>query len=127
MHLLIPFAFCCSDGCAAALPSLRLPHLEKLLSRLTPMPLDAGDEFSLSPPHERALAIALGLPVADGLIPWAAHQSQCPGAWGFVTPCHWRAGAKHIAMSGASRLRASATLARPPTPVMCRSRRSRWR
>ena len=101
MHLLIPFAFCCSDGCAAALPSLRLPHLEKLLSRLTPMPLDAGDEFSLSPPHERALAIALGLPVADGLIPWAAHQSQCPGAWGFVTPCHWRAGAKHIAMSGA--------------------------
>jgi hypothetical protein len=101
MHLLIPFAFCSSDGCAAALPALKLPQLDKLLARLTPQPLDAGDEFSLSPPHERALARALGLPVADGLIPWAAQQARATeGAWAFITPCHWQVGTNHIAMSG---------------------------
>ena len=101
MHLLIPFAFGSSDGCAAALPALKLPQLDKLLARLTPQPLDAGDEFSLSPPHERALARALGLPVADGLIPWAAQQAQATeGAWAFITPCHWQVGTNHIAMSG---------------------------
>ena len=100
MHLLIPFAFSSSDGCASALSTLQLPHLQKLLARLTPEPLDAGDEFSLSPPHERALARALALPVTDGLIPWAAHQANQSGAWAFITPCHWQVGTNHIAMSG---------------------------
>ncbi|WP_114974179.1 phosphoglycerate mutase [Rhodoferax ferrireducens] len=101
MHLLIPFAYCTSEGCAAALPTLKLPHLEKLLARLTPEPPDVGDEFSLSPPHERALARTLGLPVTDGLIPWAALQDRSSeSGWGFITPCHWQIGTNHIAMSG---------------------------
>jgi len=101
MHLLIPFAFCSSEGCASVLPTLQLPHLQKLLSRLTSEPMDTGDEFSLSPPHERALARALGLPVEDGLIPWAALQNQASGgAWAFITPCHWQVGTNHISMSG---------------------------
>ncbi|WPC66021.1 phosphoglycerate mutase [Rhodoferax ferrireducens] len=107
MHLLIPFAFCSSEGCRQALTPLKLPNLEKLLRRLTPQPMDSGDESSLSPPHERALARALNLPVADGLIPWAALQAQTtlatPGAgsaWAFITPCHWRTGSKHVAMGG---------------------------
>jgi hypothetical protein len=101
MHLLIPFAYCSSDGCASVLPTLKLPNLEKLLTRLTPEALDTGDEFSLSAPHERALARALGLPVTDGLIPWAAWQAvPADGAWGYITPCHWQVGANHIAMSG---------------------------
>jgi hypothetical protein len=104
MHLLIPYAFCRSEGCATALPTLKLAQLEKLLARLTPEPLNTGDAFSLSPPHERALAHALGLPLADGLIPWAAlqaMQSGLPGgAWAFITPCHWRVGAKRAAMGG---------------------------
>ncbi|MDD5333119.1 MAG: phosphoglycerate mutase [Rhodoferax sp.] len=104
MHLLIPFAFCSSEGCATALRSLKLPQLEKLLARLAPGPLDQGDLFSLSPPHERALARALGLPVADGMIAWAAldaRQSRSAGgAWGFITPCHWQVGSKHVVMSG---------------------------
>jgi hypothetical protein len=107
MHLLIPFAFCSSEGCRQALAPLRLPNLEKLLRRLTPEPMDSGDESSLSPPHERALAHALNLPMADGLIPWAALQAQttlaapeASSAWAFITPCHWRTGAKHVAMGG---------------------------
>ena len=106
MHLLIPFAFGNSDGCTAALATRPLPHLQKLLTRLTPEPLDAGDEFSLSTPHERALARALGIPVQDGLLPWAALEAsknpaaQREGAWAFITPCHWQVGTHHIAMSG---------------------------
>ena len=100
MHLLIPFAFCSPDGCAQALSPLQLPHLTQLLTRLTPQPRDEGELFSLSPPHERAQARALGLPVQDGQIPWAAQQAQAAGAWGFITPCHWQVATNHIAMSG---------------------------
>ena len=98
MHLLIPFAFCSANDCAPALRALKLPHLEKLLARLTPQPLDAGDEFSLSPPHERALARALGLDVTDGLIPWAALDQPVGDGWGFITPCHWQVATNQITM-----------------------------
>jgi hypothetical protein len=104
MHLLIPYAFSSSEGCAAALRELKLPQLEKLLTRLTPEPPDTGDNASLSPPHERALARALGLPLTDGLLPWAALQALQDGlpggSWAFITPCHWRVGSKHAAMGG---------------------------
>lgn len=106
MHLLIPFAACSSEGCTRGLSTLKLPHLEKLLARLTPEPLDAGDELSLSTPHERALARALGWAVTDGLLPWAALEASkkhlTGSAWAFITPCHWQVGANHIAMSGQS-------------------------
>ena len=58
MHLLIPFAFASSEGCAQAFRQLNLPALQAVLHRLTPQAPDSGDEFSLSPPHERALALA---------------------------------------------------------------------
>ena len=44
--------------------------------------------------------------MADGRIAWAALQAQRAGlkpgpgqAWAFITPCHWHAGAKHVAMN----------------------------
>jgi hypothetical protein len=98
MHLLIPFSYCLAEGCASALPKLKLPQLEKLLARLTADAPDQGDEFSLSTPHERALARALGLPTPDGLIPWAAHHAQAESGAAFITPCHWQAGSHQIAM-----------------------------
>ena len=99
MHLLIPFAFASSEGCAQAFRQLKLPALQAVLHRLTPQAPDSGDEFSLSPPHERALAQALGLGGADGRLPWAALQAgSTEGAWAFVSPCHWQIGALHIAM-----------------------------
>ena len=106
MHVMIPFAHCSSEGCALALRTLQLPHLQKLLSRLAPVPAEPSELCSLSAPHERALARALALPLADGMIPWAALQARqtlaADGAWGFITPCHWKIGSQHVVMSGST-------------------------
>jgi hypothetical protein len=113
-HLLIPFASSRDEGCAAALATLALPNLEKLLARLAPGAADRCDEDSLSMPHERVLARACALPSGDGLIPWAAWQvaqsGRDPGgaAWAEVTPCHWRVGQDHVAMGHPHDLRLEA-------------------
>jgi hypothetical protein len=93
MHLLIPFATTHADAARDALTSLRLPQLEWLLAGLTLVQTDREDDASLSPPHERALAQSLNLPVQDGRIPWAAHaagKTAAPNsAWAWITLCHW--------------------------------------
>jgi hypothetical protein len=105
MHLLIPYAASHAEGCQAILATLKLPNLQKLLHGLSAQPQDTGDELSWSPPHERALARALGLAVSDGQIPWAALQAQkypalaaLKGAWAFVTLCHWQAGMHEVTL-----------------------------
>lgn len=104
MHLLIPFASSNSEYARRTLRDLKLPHLDRLLARLTPVHLDTGSEDALSPPHERALARPLGLQGPDGLIPWAARQArknqlESPDqGWGWVTPCRWQVGRDHIRM-----------------------------
>ena len=105
MHLIIPYAASHSESCQNVVPSLKLPHLQKLLMVLTAQPPDQADELSWSPPHERALAKACGLPVADGQIPWAALQAQKrpelarqEGAWAFVTLCNWQASVHQVTM-----------------------------
>jgi len=101
-HLLIPFAAGSAEACRAAMATLRLPQLQRLLALLRPTTLDAGDEKSLSPPHERALARHYGLASADGQIPWAAlHAGPAAAdqAWAFITPCHWQVMTDHIVMA----------------------------
>ncbi len=105
MHLLIPYAASHAEGCRAALATLQLPKLQKLLTQLSAQAPDRADELSWSPPHERALARSLGLPVTDGQIPWAALEAQkCPslttlnGAWAFVTLCNWQATAHEVTL-----------------------------
>ncbi|MBD3893159.1 phosphoglycerate mutase [Hydrogenophaga sp.] len=102
-QLLIPFAGASAPACRAALPGLRLPHLQALLAELLLLATDCGDEQRLSPPHERALAQALGLrradgsACADGQIPWAAalsHSPTQPQAW--FTPCHYAVGSEQV-------------------------------
>ncbi|RYY51240.1 MAG: hypothetical protein EOO24_66480, partial [Comamonadaceae bacterium] len=96
-HLLIPFAGRRTPACAAALSSLRLPNLEALLARLTLTADDTQDGSTLSPPHERVLAGALGLPDTDGGIPWAGLEARRSGLtgvddtgdWALITLCHW--------------------------------------
>ena len=106
MHLLIPFANSRSPQCQAALQSLKLPNLDKLLRQLTLAHTDAADVTTLSPPHERALASAFGITAADGKIPFGAYhaaragQSVRPGEpWAVITPCHWTVQTSHITMT----------------------------
>ena len=107
-HLVIPFAACAGPAWTSAmkiLPPGSFQHLGKLLQGMKLVQTHTGDAHSLSPPHERVLAAALGLPTApDGLIPWAAlaaHQAGMPPgkAWAFVTPCHWAMGREHATLT----------------------------
>lgn len=105
-QLLIPFAGRGSPSCRAALPTLQLPNLESLLSRLTLADTDTQDESTRSPPHERALASALGIAAPDGGIPWAALEARrlgiaAPGdteGWGMVTLCNWQVGIDDVVL-----------------------------
>jgi hypothetical protein len=117
-HLLIPFASSHAAGCVEARATLALPRLEKLLSRLERTTADAGEENSLSMPHERVLARECGLAAPDGLIPWAAWQVHRAGgdpaqaAWALITPCHWRVGSDHVAMDDPQHLQLEESEAR---------------
>lgn len=107
MHLLIPFAAPCSEAGRQALAALSLPHLAALLGTADAPVLDTGDETSLSPPHERALARVLGLAGSDGALPWAAWQADADGlavksppdlAWGLLTPVHCHLGTDQVTL-----------------------------
>ncbi len=104
MHLLVAHAGASSPACAETLGHLELPHLAALLGRLVAGARDEGDEESLSPPHERALARELGWSVADGCLPWAAREAAAAGIgtgtapWGRVTPVHWLLARDHVSL-----------------------------
>lgn len=100
---IIPYAGgpSCDAGDDAAVASvwsgLELPHLRALLGLLQAAPPQTGSDMDFSPPHERALARALGLDDAPGLIAWAAWQAgDAEQACAYVTPCHWHIGADQV-------------------------------
>ena len=99
-HLIIPYAHASTPECDAALADLPLPHLEALLQRWQPAGQDHADEYTLSPPHERALGQALGwTDPGDGRWPWAAWHAGLadqPCAW--FTPCHWSVGMEQVTL-----------------------------
>ena len=106
-HLVIPFAAApgALPSFASLLPTLELPNLEKLITRLVPQPAIGGDSESLTPPHEQVLAALQGITAPDGLAPWAAVQAltrglvgAADGAWALITPCHWQMASAHVDM-----------------------------
>ena len=105
MHLLIPFASALSEAAPQVLRDLSLPNLTQLLARLTPAHRDDGDAYSMSPPHERALAAAAGWQGSDGCLPFAAQAAAADGievgdlAWGLITPVHWHVGRDHVTLA----------------------------
>lgn len=104
MHLLIPHASALSETARHTLRELALPNLTRLLTRLTPGHRVEGDEYLLTPPHERALADAWGWRGGDGLLPFAAHAAASDGidvgadAWGLITPVHWHVGRDFVSL-----------------------------
>ena len=121
-HLVIPWAVSLAEPGEEAHVGLdmvdslpALPVLHGLLQRLTAQHWLRGDEYQLAAPHERALAHAVGWPVADPVdadtqapavqAPWAAlwaHQDGLPAApgepWGLMTPSHWLMGRDHLTL-----------------------------
>lgn len=108
-HLLLPHASAMGEPAAAALKTLRLPNLEALLALLQPQADDAGadapDEYSRTPPHERALAHLYGWQGEDGRWPFAAQWAAADGlpvapgeGWALVTPVHWHVGSDQVAL-----------------------------
>lgn len=116
MPLLIPFAAPLSEAGRAALATLALPRLQRLLGLCTEVLRDEGDEWSWSPPHERALARALGWAGPAGRLPWAAQAAAADAvaaaeglgagdiAWGLVTPAHWHLGTDQVSLLDPSQL-----------------------
>jgi hypothetical protein len=104
MHLLVPFAAPLSDTGRGAARDLLLPQLQTLLGCMQLQDRDDGDEWSLSPPHERALARTFGWAGSDGALPWAARAALGDGlsvgeaAWGQLTPVHWHLGTEQISL-----------------------------
>lgn len=104
MHLLIPFAAPLSDAGREAAATLALPQLRWLLARWAEVQRDGADEWSLSPPHERALARSLGWQGGSGALPWAARAARADGiapggfAWGLLTPAHWHLGTEQVSL-----------------------------
>lgn len=96
-HLIIAHAAPADATGAAALDAVNLPALQRLLARATPQQRHDGDAWSLTPPHEHALARALGWPLTDGQLPWAGWQAGRPGvACAWLWPCTWQAGIDQI-------------------------------
>jgi hypothetical protein len=104
MHLLIPFAAPLSEAGRQAAATLALPELQALLGRCTEVQRDSADAWNYSPPHERALALALGWQGSAGLLPWAARAARADGievaglAWGLLTPAHWHLGTEQVSL-----------------------------
>ena len=113
-HLLISFTAVSSEAAARYLQDLKLPNLRQLLDTLSLTDSDIGADESFSPPHERALARAQGLPVGDGCIPWAAQRAAALGLdhaqtlpWSFVTLCHSVVGIGSMTMEDPDQLQVS--------------------
>ncbi|TSE26164.1 hypothetical protein Tsedi_00979 [Tepidimonas sediminis] len=94
-------AHACADDPAllAELPGLALPALRQWLQAARAAGAEHAGAQTLSPPHERALARALGWPVQDGALPWAAWRhgrADQPCAW--LLPCHWQVSLDHLVL-----------------------------
>lgn len=105
MHLLVPFASALSEAGRHTIRDLSLPNLDRLLARLEATERLGTDEYSLTPPHEAAIAAARGWVGGTGTLPFAAHAAHEDGievldlAWGQLTPVHWHVGREEIVLA----------------------------
>jgi len=89
-----------------------------LLARLTATRVVGTDEYTLTTPHERALADAMGWSGDDGCLPFAAEAARADGidvgerAWGLLTPVHWHVGTDHVSLADPDALHLEAEASR---------------
>ena len=100
---LIPFSLWTLQGPEASLlAKAELPNLRTWLAqaKCVDVQVDAVQEpllATLSPPHERAWAKAVGWPAQEGCLPWAARAaaerglaaSDAAKGWAFINLCNW--------------------------------------
>ncbi len=106
-HLIVPFARCSGDDWLPVVTRLTLKNLGELLGGMKLVDTDTGQIDSLSPPHERVWAKAMGMKTSpDGLIAWAALEASASSdkGWAFITPCHWAMGREHATMTNPATL-----------------------
>lgn len=96
-HVVIPFASSLDETCQAAIKTLALPNLSRLLKQAELTNTDSGDEFDFIPPHERVLG---------------SNEQIAKFAQVVVTPCHWSVGIDHIRMDDPSELQLNETESR---------------
>lgn len=101
--VLIPFSLWTLHGPeASVLAKAELPHLRTWLAQAkrVDVQVDAVKEpllATLSPPHERAWALAAGWQAQDGCLPWAARAAaerrlaanNAADGWAFINLCNW--------------------------------------
>jgi hypothetical protein len=118
MHLLVPFASALSEAGRHTIRDLALPNLDRLLARLQATERLGTDEYTLTPPHEAALAAARGWVGGAGTLPFAAHAAREDGievldlAWGQLTPVHWHVGRDEIVLTDPEALQLDAAESR---------------
>lgn len=99
-HWVVPFAALGAEGQHPDWPAL--PRLQALLPRLREQQRDRGEHTDPTLPHERAIAAARGLALADHAWPGAAlHSAQPhePQAW--VHPVHLQVGMDQVTLQPA--------------------------
>ncbi len=105
----------------AALPNLRAWVGQSQRLVVGPDAPTGGAPATLSLPHERLQAQALGWPVVDGGLPWAAQRAaelglkvapSEPGvtaAWGFISLCNWHVSHGQVTLGDPAQLAIDAT------------------
>ena len=95
----MPFSLWTAQGPEASLlAKAELPNLRAWVTQAKRVDVQVDDVqapllATMSPPHERAWAQAVGWPTLDGRLPWAARAAAelgLPGAdWAFISLCNW--------------------------------------
>jgi hypothetical protein len=108
MHRIVAFAAPLSPAGQDAAAQLALPNLRQLLARLDPQGESPGDEYSLTPPHERAWGEALGWHCDDGALRVAIGDRACA----LLTPVHLHVGSDQITLADPQALELDAAQSR---------------